>query len=399
MRVTHVITRLIVGGAQENTVASVLGLRHKENLEVQLIAGRDQGPEGSLAPSLVGVPGLLTVLPELVRPIHPWQDARALRALTRLFREQRPDLVHTHSGKAGILGRLAAARAGVPVIVHTIHGPSFGPFQGALANAIFLAAERRAARVTTHFVSVAEAMTRQYLAAGVGHPEQFTRILSGFPLEPFLAARNDPALRARWGLTPEDFVVGKIARLCPLKGHEELFAAAPALRQRCPRMKFLLVGDGPWRGRLATRARALGLENHFIFTGLVPPADMPSVVGLMDALVHLSRREGLPRALPQALAARKPVVASDCDGANEICLPDETGFLVRPGDEGELVERLVQLAGDAALRERLGARGQQLVREHFSVGRMVDELHALYLKLARGPQTVRPGPKAETHAA
>ena len=132
---------------------------------------------------------------------------------------------------------------------------------------------------------------------------------------------------------------------------------------------------------------------------LVPPADMPSVVGLMDALVHLSRREGLPRALPQALAARKPVVASDCDGANEICLPDETGFLVRPGDEGELVERLVQLAGDAALRERLGARGQQLVRERFSVGRMVDELHALYLKLARGPQTLRPGPKAETHAA
>src|SRR5438067_1810981 len=142
MRVAHVITRLIVGGAQENTIASVLGLRQKSNLEVSLISGPTVGPEGSLEPLLAKCPELLTIVPRLVRPIHPWKDWLALRELTAMFRAQRPNIVHTHSGKAGILGRLAAAHAGVPVIVHTVHGPSFGSFQGSFANALFRAAER-----------------------------------------------------------------------------------------------------------------------------------------------------------------------------------------------------------------------------------------------------------------
>src|SRR5436190_23352298 len=137
MRVTHVITRLIVGGAQENTIASVLGLRQKPGLEVDLISGSSVGPEGSLEFAFAQTPGALEILPELVRPVHPWKDALAWQRLTRLFRQTRPDLVHTHSGKAGILGRLAARRARVPVIVDTIHGPSFGNFQGDFANFIF----------------------------------------------------------------------------------------------------------------------------------------------------------------------------------------------------------------------------------------------------------------------
>src|SRR6058998_404175 len=196
MRVTHVITRLIVGGAQENTVNSVLGLRQKPDMDVKLISGPTTGPEGSIESDVAGIPNLFTVLPELVRPIHPWKDTWALRRLAEIFRAQRSEIVHTHSGKAGVLGRLAARRAGVPIIVHTIHGPSFGPFQGPLANLAFTAAERRAARWTTHFVSVSDAMARQYLAAGVGRPEQFTRVFSGFRLEPYLEARNDPAVRA-----------------------------------------------------------------------------------------------------------------------------------------------------------------------------------------------------------
>ncbi|MCW5560094.1 MAG: glycosyltransferase [Verrucomicrobiae bacterium] len=174
LRVTHVITRLIVGGAQENTVDSVLGLRRKPDLEVDLVSGPTTGPEGSLE-DVVRREQCLTLVPSLIRAVRPWQDWRAYRDLRRLFREQRPDLVHTHSGKAGILGRLAAHAAGVPIIVHSIHGPSFGPFQGPLANAVFTAAERRAGRVTHHFVTVADAMTRQYLAAGIGRPDQYTR--------------------------------------------------------------------------------------------------------------------------------------------------------------------------------------------------------------------------------
>jgi glycosyltransferase involved in cell wall biosynthesis len=142
------------------------------------------------------------------------------------------------------------------------------------------------------------------------------------------------------------------------------------------------VGDGEWRGRFEQRARALGLSQHFVFAGLVPPSEVPRYAGIMDCLVHLSRREGLPRALAQALAAARPVVAYDCDGAREVCLANETGFLLAPGDLIELTERLVQLARDPGLCERLGRRGQELVKQWFPVERMVDQLHALYLKLA-----------------
>jgi glycosyltransferase involved in cell wall biosynthesis len=385
MRVTHVITRLIVGGAQENTIASVLGLREKPGLDVDLVAGPTFGPEGSLESLFADHPSQLTIVPQLVRPIHPWKDCLAWRKLTELFRARQPEIVHTHSGKAGVLGRLAAARAGVPTILHTIHGPSFGSFQGALANSAFRAAERYAARVTTHFVVVAEAMKRQYLAAGIGGSDQYTKIFSGFPLQPFLSSSNDLELRARFGLSPEDIVIGKIARLFKLKGHQDLLAVAPKLVRNCPRIKFLLVGGGPWRGRFEDQVRSLGLEGHVVFTGLVAPAVVPQLLGIMDLVVHLSLREGLPRALPQALAAARPVVAYDSDGANEVCVENETGFLLRPGDLPGLHDRLLRLAQDAALRERLGRSGRQFVQQRFGVQRMVDDLHQLYLRLRACP--------------
>jgi glycosyltransferase involved in cell wall biosynthesis len=381
MRVTHIITRLIVGGAQENTIASVLGLQRYYHVDARLVSGPTSGPEGSLEKTLAGSPVPFELIQELVRPVNPWLDWLAWRRLVRLIRSQQPDIVHTHSGKAGILGRLAARRAGVPVIVHTIHGPSFGQFQGTAANSVFRAAERRAAAATTHFVSVSDAMTHQYLAAGIGTAGQYTRIFSGFDLQPFLMARNEPGLRARYGLQANDFVIGKIARLFRLKGHDDLFDAAPQIVARCPQARFLLVGDGAWRGRFEARARALKLEKHFIFTGLVSPAEVAPLVGIMDAVVHLSRREGLPRALPQALAAGKPIVAYDCDGAGEICLDNETGLLVEPGNLPDLVGRVVALAQDPELRNRFGRRGQLLVSKWFSVEKMVSDLYALYERL------------------
>jgi glycosyltransferase involved in cell wall biosynthesis len=390
VRVVHVITRLIVGGAQENTVASVLGLQDKPALDVRLLTGPGNPTEGTLVGAFEHCPHRLTVLPSLVRPVHPWRDLQAWRDLVRHFRSVRPDVVHTHSGKAGVLGRMAARRTGVPLIVHTIHGPSFGSFQGRLPNVAFRAAERYAGGCTTHFVSVAHAMTRQYLAAGIGRPEQYTRILSGFALAPFLQARNDPELRRQLGFGPRDFVVGKIARFFKLKGHDDLFAVAPAVVRTCPSVRFLLAGDGPWRERFEARARHLGLRDRFVFTGLVAPSRMPALCGIMDALVHLSRREGLPRALPQALAAARPVVAYDCDGANEVCLDGETGFLIRPGDRAHLTQAVVRLGQDRALGERLGRRGQELTREQFALETMVEELYGLYLRLAQGHPAMLP---------
>jgi glycosyltransferase involved in cell wall biosynthesis len=387
MRVTHVITRLIVGGAQENTIASVLGLAAKPGLEVTLVSGPTYGPEGSLEKLVVGRGGLLNIEPALVRPIHPWKDAVAWFRLARLFRDEQPDLVHTHSGKAGLIGRLAAASAKVPVIVHTVHGPSFGSFQGPIPNAVFRSAERVAGRCTTHFVVVADAMRQQYLAAGIGEASQYTRIFSGFELDPFLKATNEVAYRARWGIQPGEVVIGKVARLFKLKGHEDLFAIAPNLVRRLPNLKFLLVGDGEYRERFQAMARQLGLEANFVFTGLVPPSEVARLLGIMDIVVHLSSREGLARVLPQALAVQRPVVAYDCDGANEVCLENETGFLIRPGDTATLAERLLRLAGDPALRQRFGEKGRSFVGARFGVQAMVEALYHLYVRLIEDPPT------------
>jgi glycosyltransferase involved in cell wall biosynthesis len=384
MRVTHIITRLVVGGAQENTVSTVAGLRQIPGFDVRLISGPTTGPEGSLEPEVRRVLGEqhFSVVPELVRPVHPLKDWIALRKLERILRAQTPDIVHTHSSKAGVLGRLAAKRAGVPVIIHTIHGPPFGAFQGPAANFVFREAERFSAKVTSHFIVVADAMTEQYLGAGIGRPEHYTKVYSGFKLEPFLAANNDSELRSALGIAPDDFVIGKIARLFKLKGHDDLFAIAPALIRQNSKIKFLLIGDGPWRARFEDLARNHNVEKHFIFAGLVPPGEVSKYTGIMDALVHLSLREGLPRALPQALAAGKPVIAYNCDGAREACRDGETGFLIQPGDLATLKMRLLQLAGDASLRERLGRHGREFVQNNFAVEKMVEGIYNVYLTVA-----------------
>jgi glycosyltransferase involved in cell wall biosynthesis len=391
MRVTHIITRLVIGGAQENTLATINGLRQKSGVEVNLISGPTTGPEGSLEnearkilsrSQLSTFNSQLEIVPELVRPVHPLKDFLALRKLEKILRSQKPDIVHTHSGKAGILGRLAAKRAGVPVIIHHIHGPSFGNFQGALANFIFTAAERRAAKVTDHFFCSANAMTRLYLAAGIGKQSMFTHVFSGFNLEPFLNSTNDLALRKKLGLEENHFIIGKIGRLFKLKGHADLVKAFAKILPQVPRARLLFVGDGALRGEIEKQIRALGLDGKVIFTGLVPPGEVARYVGIMDCLAHLSYREALSRALPQALAAGKPVVAYDFDGADEICLENETGFLIRTGDIETVAQKILQFANNPALRKKFGERGQQFVKENFSVEKMVDDQYNVYLKLA-----------------
>ena len=380
MKVGHVITRLIVGGAQENTLATCVGLR-KRGHEVDLVIGPQTGPEGSLQDRAraAGVP--LVVVDELRRQPIPLLDLRAAAVLGRLFRERRYDVVHTHSGKAGFLGRWAATMAGVPVVVHTIHGPSFYRYQNPVGNWIFTWAEQWAGEWTTQFISVADAMTEQYLAAGIGTPSRYVTIHSGMAIDSFLQARPDPQLRAALGIAEGDLVVGKVARLFRLKGHEYLFAAAPRIVAEVPRVKFLLVGDGLYRERFEREAQRLGLRERFVFAGLVPPAQIPRYLALMDVLAHLSLREGLPRALPQAMACGKPVVAFDVDGAREVCLDGRTGYLVRAGDGAGLARATIRLLQDRDLAARMGAAGRELVREEFSEERMVEKIDALYRRL------------------
>lgn len=381
MRVAHIITRLIVGGAQENTLSTIEGLSRKSDLEITLISGPTSGPEGSLE-SRARQLAPLTIVPELVRPVHPWKDVLACWKLTNVLRGQRPHLVHTHSGKAGLLGRLAARRAGVPLIIHHIHGPSFGPWQGAAANLIFTNAERIAGRLTDHFFCSADAMRRLYLAAGIGHSESYTRVFSGFNVEPYANTRPSAELRRRLEIGEQDFVIGKIARIAPLKGHYDLVRAATLVLQQCPQAKFLILGDGRLRADLESEVRRAGLQRQFIFTGLISPEEIPAHVAIMDCVVHLSYREALARALPQGLAAGKPVVAYNFDGADEVCLEGKTGFVVEQGDVNQVATRLVYLAQNPALRQQMGAIGRELVLNNFTRERMVESQYTEYQRLA-----------------
>lgn len=383
MFVSHVITRLIVGGAQENTISTVLGLHDISDTHVELISGPTDAslPEGSLDSKLSSIPDQFYIEPHLVRPLSLFKDIRAYRALKMHFLNKRPDIVHTHSGKAGILGRLAAKSAGVKCIVHSIHGPSFGPYQGALSNAMFLNAERLAGRVTDHFIGVADAMCRLYQDVGIGHAENYSTIYSGFDLKAFLSSKPNASLRAEYGIKESDFVIGKIARLFDLKGHNELFAVLPELVQKIPHLKILLVGGGPHKNLFINQLNQMGLRDRVVFTGLVRPEEVPKWVGIMDVLTHLSQREGLPRALPQALAAGKPVVALDLDGAPEVCISNRTGFLIQPGDREELIKSFMMLANEPELRMRLGQQGKRMVEQRFTVQTMVKSIHSLYREL------------------
>lgn len=382
MKIGHVITRLIVGGAQENTVATCIGLR-KLGHEVDLVTGPQTGPEGSLYEQTraAGVP--IVTVDELRRALNPWHDIRASNALVRLFRERRYDVVHTHSGKAGFIGRLAARQAKVPIIVHTIHGPSFYRYQNALGNWLFKWAEQVAGKWTTQFVSVADAMTEQYLAAGIGTPGRYVTIHSGMNTDAFVNARPDPELRESLGLRDDDVVVGKVARLFRLKGHEFLFEAAPRIVGAVPNVKFLLVGDGIYRKRFERWAERMGMRDRFVFAGLVPPGDVPRYMALMDVLVHLSLREGLPRTLPQALACGKPIVAFDVDGAREVCIDGETGFMVRAEDVTGLAAAVIRLLQDKGLAAKLGAQGRELVKGNFAEPLMVQKIEELYRRLSK----------------
>ena len=381
MRIAHVITRLIVGGAQENTISSVLGLNKKKDITVRLYSGPTTGPEGSLESNFENFSDLLHIVPRLIRPINPLSDYLAYRNLLREFTQFKPDIVHTHSGKAGFIGRLAAKKANVQNIVHSIHGPSFGTYQGWITNTLFRKAEKIAATHTDHFITVANAMEKHYLNAGIGDPKIYTKIYSGFNLKPYICNYDTAKIRNQIGIAKDDFVVGKIARLFDLKGHDSLFKIAPVLTKQLPNIRFLLIGDGPLKENFKRIAKQINCEKNFIFAGLVPPSKIPPLINSIDALMHLSRREGLARALPQAMAAAKPIVALDYDGAGEVCINEKTGLLVGKEDLAGLVKSILRLAKDQPLGKSLGQAGREFVKDKFTIDRMVNDQYQLYQRL------------------
>jgi glycosyltransferase involved in cell wall biosynthesis len=381
LRIVHIITRLIIGGAQENTLLTVQGLHHHHGDDVTLITGPAEGPEGDLFDRARRLGLRVELMPELVRPIRPATDRRAYGSLRRAIRRLAPEVVHTHSAKAGILGRAAAWHERVPAVVHTIHGPSFGPFESPLRNRLYTAAERWAARRCHALVSVCDAMTAQYLAAGVGRPEQYQTVYSGMEVEAFLEPpRPREDVRRELGLAATEIAFGTVARLFENKGHEDILAVAPRVLAADPRIRFVFIGDGIFRDRLKAAVEAMGLRHAFLFVGLVPPARIPELLGAMDAVVHPSLREGLARVLPQALLVGRPVISYDVDGACEVVLP-ETGILLEPRDLEGLAAAILRLAADPALRRALGQEGRRRFTDQFRHETMTSRLRSLYLRL------------------
>ena len=378
MKICHVITRLILGGAQENTLLTCEGL-HARGHDVTLITGPALGPEGELITRARRGGYRVIEMDEMRREISAVRDYRAYRRLVALLGELRPEIMHSHSSKAGILARKAAAAVGGMKIVHTVHGLPYHRYLSRWRNWLYIALEKCAALRSDAIISVADAMTRQALAAGVGRPEQYTTIYSGMEVEPYLdrPSRAD-AFRDSLGLTGDAILVVQVSRLAELKGHEYILDAAGRITD--PRVHFCLVGDGHWRERIASEINRRGLDDRFTFTGLLPPDQIPAVMAASDIVVHCSLREGLARTLPQAMLAGRPVVSFDIDGASEV-VNDSTGILLPPGDVDGLTSAIEKLSNFPDFRTVLGAAGREKCRNMFSHHRMVDRIEELYLRL------------------
>jgi glycosyltransferase involved in cell wall biosynthesis len=378
MHVAHVITRMIIGGAQQNTLFTCEDQHRDHGDAVTLITGPALGPEGSLMDRARQCGFRIVEMDSMRRSIHPWRDWQAYRQLIRVLRELKPDIVHTHSSKAGIIGRAAAAKLGIPV-VHTIHGASFHRGQSALAFRVYQMLERYVARWTDAFISVCDSLTAQYVAAGIASEDLFTTVYSGMEVEPFLnPPRPREEVRAELGLAHEHVAIAKVGRLFHLKGHEYLIQAARQVVDQHPNVRLVLIGDGILRQQFKQQIADLGLTEHFILTGLVPPDRIPELINACDIVAHTSVWEGLARVLPQGLLAGKPVVSYDIDGAPEVVVPGETGFLLPVESIDELSDALCQLVASPALRQSMGETGRARCRETFCHHFMTARIREVY---------------------
>lgn len=390
MKIVHVITRLILGGAQENTLITCKLLAERGH-EVTLITGPALGPEGELFHQTKGQKYETVVIDEMRRAIEPFKDFVSYRKLKKLLRMLQPDIVHTHSAKAGILGRYAgAALKGAwapdrPAVVHGIHGLAFHPYQSPWLNRLYIAIEKATAKRTDYFVSVADAMTDQSKAVGIGVDKPYITAYSAIDEEYFLepiAQEKRAQFRREYDIPADAVVLVSIARLFMLKGHDHIIESARELAKRFDNVLWLFVGNGNLADQYKQRVRDLGLADRFRFTGLMPPSEIPLAIQSSDILVHCSLREGLARTLPQAMLCGRPAISFDVDGAREV-VNETTGRLVEPKNVPQLIDACAELIGEKTLRERLGQTGRESVTEKFAPDTMVDTIEHVYHELIR----------------
>ncbi|MBM3317878.1 MAG: glycosyltransferase [Candidatus Eisenbacteria bacterium] len=388
-RVCQLITRLVVGGAQRLALELTADLNER-GWQAELWCGPQAGPEGTLSDEARarGVP--LRLLPDLRREVSPLRDLRALAALRRELRAGGFDLLHTHSSKAGILGREAAAAAGVPLRVHSVHGWAMTPDTPAPLRRLYASLERRAARRAHALVAVSASVRDAGLALGIGGREQYEVIRGGIRLGPAIDARSRTEARQRLGILAGAVVLGTVGRLDDAKDPLGAFAAlAPALRER-PELRLVFIGDGRLRAPLERAVSAARLEERVVLAGL--RADAAALCHAFDVFFLASRWEGFPLAIVEALAAGLPVVAYDVAGVGEAVEEGVNGRLVAPDDARTWRARLLELAGAPEERERMGRAARAGAIARFDLGRMLAATRELYERLLN--REVREAPRA-----
>lgn len=377
IRVAHVITRLCKGGAQENTFHTV-HLANRDRFDASLISGPTSGEEGNIEDVVRSAGVDILREPHLVRPVSPFEDTLTVARLARRFRRARPHIVHTHTSKAGILGRAAARIARVPIVVHTPHGNVFDGYFSPWKTRLFAAIERRAARWTDRIVELTPGGIEEHLALNIGRREQFVTIFSGIDLAPYDdARRRRSATRAALGASDGDFVVGAVGRLEPVKGFTYFMAAAQRIAAQAPRARFVHAGSGSQaeaiqgqRGALNGRMALLGLRD-----------DVPALMAAFDALVVPSLNEGMGRVILEAGAAGTPVVASRVGGIPDVVRDGLTGLLVPARDPEAIADAILSLERDPERARAMGQAGRAHVAPAFGLERMVVRIEALYEEL------------------
>jgi glycosyltransferase involved in cell wall biosynthesis len=378
VRTLHVITRLTLGGSAENTVASMVSLAAAGYPGPLALSLAESDPASLDDARRRGV--TLIDVPALGREVGP-RDVAALGQLWRLLRAQRPAIVHTHTSKAGFVGRLAARLAGVPAVIHQPHGHIFYGYHDAGRTALYVALERLAARWTDRIVTLTELGTEQHLARRIGRAAQYRVVPSGVPTAELRGrAPAREVARARLGLPRDAFVVAGLGRFVPVKGFDLLVAALPTLAAGVPTARVVLIGDGPERAALEAQATRLGVRGRLLITGATP--DIATGLAAADALAAPSRNEGMGRALVEAMALGLPVVGAEVGGIPAVVTDGETGRLVPAGDADALAAALTALGLDPALRAKLGTAAAARA-ESFSTDVAHRLMREIYDELAR----------------
>jgi glycosyltransferase involved in cell wall biosynthesis len=375
-RVLHIITRIVVGGAQFNTMYSC-ELIDENKYDVTMLAGSQTGPEGSIESDILSRRINYVEFDELVREINPIKDFKALIRLYKYIKKNKFDIVHTHSSKAGILGRLAAFLAGTPTIIHTSHGWGFHDRMGILLRNFYITIEKLIAPITDKLIVVSDLNREKGLAAGISKESKYITIHSGIDIDMFknkISSREK--MRAEFNIKPDEILVGNVSRLSPQKSPETFIEVAKKVTSAFSNVKFMFVGGGPFRAKCEALIEKYGLQEKVFLIGL--RKDVPEVMSMFDIFTLTSLWEGLPRVLPEAMAMGIPIVATNVDGAPQAIEEGVSGYLVPLGDIDMFEERILEFIKDAPKRERFSEAASKTVASRFCVKQMVRDIEKVY---------------------